>query len=428
LNIILDKWQKEVLEAKGDICICTGRQVGKSLVISYKAGEYIVKNKNKSVLIISLTERQAEELFAKCLNYVFDNYPKLICKGKDRPTKHTLKLINGSVIRCLPTGVSGAGIRGFTIDMLIADEAAQLNDNIWQAVTPMLFTTGGDTILISTPLGRDNYFYRCFNDEHYTKFHISSEEVAEQREISRTWTQFQRENALDRLAREKKSMSKLRYAQEYLGQFVEKLMQFFPDDLILQCMNGVRREAITPNREYYLGVDVAAMGKDESTFEIIDRIGDDLKHVENLVTTRTYLQDTVKKIIELNSKYDFKKIFIDDGGVGVGVFEQLLFEPSTKRKVVAINNSSRSLDKDDNKKKKLLKNDLYNNLLRLMEQGKISLLDDTEIYQSLKSVQFEYTDIGEFRIFGNYTHIVEGLIRASWCTNDKSLNLWLRST
>ena len=76
-----------------------------------------------------------------------------------------------------------------------------------------------------------------------------------------------------------------------------------------------------------------------------------------------------------------------------------------------------------------MKEELYNNLLNLMEQGKIKLLDDPEIYQSLKSVQYEYgrDDRGESRIkiFGNYTHIVEGLIRAAWCSREKIIKLWI---
>ena len=105
MKINLDDWQKAVLEAKGNVLLCSGRQTGKSLIISIKAGDFAAKNANKSVLIISATERQAEELFIKVLNYLSDNYKFSIKRGKDRPTKHVIKLTNGSIIRCLPTGL-----------------------------------------------------------------------------------------------------------------------------------------------------------------------------------------------------------------------------------------------------------------------------------------------------------------------------------
>jgi len=75
-------------------------------------------------------------------------------------------------------------------------------------------------------------------------------------------------------------------------------------------------------------------------------------------------------------------------------------------------------------KKKILKVDLYMNLLKLMETGKMHLFNDEEILYSLSSVQYEYNDKGEIRIFGNDTHICEALIRAVWCMNEKHLNLW----
>ena len=72
-----------------------------------------------------------------------------------------------------------------------------------------------------------------------------------------------------------------------------------------------------------------------------------------------------------------------------------------------------------------MKEDLYNNLLNLMEKGKIELLKDDEIFLSLRSIQYEYTDDGRLVISGTYSHITEALIRAAWCMKDKSLNIFV---
>jgi len=149
-----------------------------------------------------------------------------------------------------------------------------------------------------------------------------------------------------------------------------------------------------------------------------------LIHVEHITTKHTLTTQTTKKILQLNDQYNFKKIYVDDGGLGFGVFSQLLEEETTRRKVEPINNAKRALDRDENRKKKLLKEDLYNNLLRLMERREITLLDDNDIFQSLKSVQYEFEE-GKFRIFGNDTHIAEGLTRAGWCAKEKSIKLWV---
>ena len=59
-------------------------------------------------------------------------------------------------------------------------------------------------------------------------------------------------------------------------------------------------------------------------------------------------------------------------------------------------------------------------------------MNDEDLIESLKSVQYEYV-ISEnkktrLRIFGRYTHIAEGLIRAAYLAyQDKTLNIWIAS-
>ena len=410
MKYILDDWQKEVMNTKGNIVLRSGRQVGKSFIISHKVGEYAVKNKKKTVLVIAAVERQAQLLFEKILTYVHDNYRSYIKKGKDKPTKSKLTLNNGTVIHCLPSGLSGYGIRGYTVDLLVADEAAFIPEDVWTAVTPMMAITKGNIIMLSTPFGRGGYFYECFNDPSYTTFHVSSEDCPRKNQ--------------EFLDREKGRMSDLQYAQEYLGEFIDELRQFFPTDLIRSCMT-LQDGKIPPSiiGENFLGVDVARMGGDETVLVSLKRNDRKtrLKQTDMLITKKTYLTETVKMIKVMDSKYNYKKIYIDDGGLGVGVFDPLLEDQQTKRKVVPINNASRSIDRNS-QRKKLLKEDLYTNLLVLMQKGKIDLWDNPDLLLSLKSVQAEYKN-GKLKIFGKYTHITEALIRAAWCMKDKSLNI-----
>ena len=421
-ELILDDWQKEVLITEGNIALRSGRQTGKSTVISILAGDYAAKNKNKLIMIVAAVERQAYLLFEKVLYYMEQAHQKLIKQGKDRPTKSKIQLKNGSVIHCLPTGLTGYGIRGFTIDLLIADEAAFIPDEVFNAITPSLSTrikAGARIVLLSTPFGREGYFARAFNDKTFKNFHISSEECPR---IDK-----------DFLMAEKQRMTKRQYQQEYLGEFVDDLMQFFPDNLIKDVMRRKRPNTIAKNQNnaYYLGVDLARMGDDESTFAIIDLNKDKIIQVEQQITTRTRLNESTNHIIQLNKLYDFKKIFLDTGGIGVGVYDHLLDNDDTKRKIVPLDNSKRVLNHDETLSTRLLKEDLYNNLLRLMETGKIELLDNPEIFQSLKSVQFDHTTDTRGRthlkIFGNYTHIAESLIRCAWAIKYKSLNIWISS-
>jgi len=422
----LDAWQEEVIKCQENIALRAGRQVGKSTAIAVKASNYATSNPKQSIMIISATERQAFLLFSKVLGYLHDNYRSSIKMGKNRPTKSEIKLTNGSIIRCLPTGLDGLGIRGYTVNLLIADEAAFIPEAVWQAVTPMLSTTGGKIILLSTPFGKDNYFYRSYFDKNFRTWHINAEIIADSRpEPQRTFMK-------DFQEKEKARMTKLQYAQEYLGEFVDELRQLFSDEIIRKACILKKRPYFIKRTNYFLGVDIARLGEDEGTYEIIDRINEqNLEQIENRITKKKLTTETFDTICSLEKIYNFRKIGIDagSGSLGVGILDFLLREPIVKRKVIALNNLQRQLDHLGERKRTLLKEDMYMNMLALMEKGILKLLDDDEVCASLKSVQYEYV-ITEgkktsVRIFGNYTHIAEGLIRAAWLANQKQLNTFI---
>jgi len=420
MKIELDKWQKQVLETKGNMCICSPRQMGKSTIISQDAGEYALNNNNKSIMIIASVERQALLLFEKVLSYIYLKNKAKIKKGKDRPTKHELKLTNNSIIRCLPTGDSGYGIRGYTIDRLYADEAAFIKEDVWAAVTPMLSTTGGDIILLSTPFGVDGYFYRMFHNDKFTSIHVNPEEVIASR------PEPQRTNLIQFRADEKERMTKLQFQQEHMGLFVGGIQKFIPQDLIDKIC--VIKEH-TPIGDKFQGIDIARMGGDETVLVSMDRIQrEKLVQFDLTIPDGQSLTDTARLILHKDKQIKHKKIFMDDGGLGVGVYDILYDERQTRNKVIGLNNASREIEKTMNKgktkirKKTLLGEDMAIHFKILAEKGKIQLLDKPEIRQSLRSMQYDNSE-GVLRIYGNYDHIFEALKRAAWCMKDKTLNI-----
>ena len=107
-----------------------------------------------------------------------------------------------------------------------------------------------------------------------------------------------------------------------------------------------------------------------------------------------------------------------------------MYDDDTKSVTEAIDNSRQIMSKDG-KTRKLQKTLKYSHIKMLMETGRIHLLQDTNIFQSFKSVQYAYTNdnlgVRHLKIFGNYTHIVEGIIRALILAKGKSLNPWISS-
>lgn len=428
MKLKLDKWQEEVLAYKGDMLLCTGRRVGKTYILARKAIDRMVKKKTPFV-VMSLTEDQAFLIIIMARTYLEEEYPNIMFKS----TMKWIELQNGSSMISRPAGDTGAGVRGFEGGVLIVDEASRMTKLFWLAARPIILITAGEIWMASTPFGKQGYFYDRFNDAHILKkpnarfkvFYITTPKVIETREIFESWTEELRTEVLKILAEDRKEMSELEYGQEYLGLFLDELRQFFPNELIKKCMVLDRLGVSSSPRAVYLGVDVARMGRDISTFEIFEKRGDLLKQIENIVTKKTVLTQTAQKIIDLNNRYSFdrKSIGIDDAGIGAGVFDILMNNNNLKRKIVGLNNATRPIDRDG-KTGKLLKEEMYTYCLSLMEHNLVQFLKDDEIRASLESVQYEYKN-GKLYIFGRDTHICEGIIRSLWCAKNKSLSIYV---
>lgn len=415
----MDSWQNEILEVNGNIILMCGRQVGKSEIIAKKIADYLLNNPKKHIMIVSGVERQASGLYNKTLRYIEQSYPKELKKGKDKPLRTVFKLKNGSILRTEPVGLDGSGARQHTLNGVIFEEMQLIPEDAFGAITPMLLTTGGFIWMLGTAWATEGYVYDRLKDPDFFVKRVNSEEVAELR------PEPQRTIMLKHLEKERERLGEAMYGQEYLAIPSEKIRQIFPDKLIKACMTLKRRDRIRQENRHVCGIDPAGLGEDEGAITILDTERDTAEQVEFIVTEKLMTTQTTDKVILLDEKYDFKKIYVDDGGVGFGVFSELMNDDRTRYKTIALNNAQRSLSRgDEDRRKTILKEDLYINLLRMMERGKIRLLDDAEIRESLKSAKFEYhKDTKKMLITSSYNHPVESLIRAAWDCESKDLNL-----
>ena len=418
----LDPWQKDycfsIESARNNFLLC-GRQVGKTTAMSIRSVELCVKHfkKGEYVLICSITEKQAYHMLAKALVYAKEKHQnQVIWKGKDKPTKHIINFKNGTGILCYAAGETGEGLRGYTIKKLMIDEGSRMSEEFFIAVSPMLSVVRGSMDIASTPAGKKHkdgqlkFFYKCSLDEKFHNYYISAEDCPR--------------HTKEFLESEKERLSELAYAQEYLAVFTDKFRELFDEETINKLCCLERQAGAHKDRRFYLGVDVAGFGKDECSYEIFEKLSNGIiEHRESIVEKRNYTTDTSRRIIGLDKIYNFKKIGIDDGGIGFGVYSELMNNSSTKKKTIALNNASRKIDKEGKRSKKLLKEEMYINLIVTTENNKIRLLNDDEVKASLSSLQFD-----EGKVFGSNDHIAEGVIRGVWvATEDKSLNIFVRS-
>ncbi len=438
----LDKWQMELLLYAGNCILRIGRQSGKSVGVAIKVDDFAIMHPGTTSLVIAASQRQASLLFEKIRlelddieaekleiikkSEIYKNlktkreiseYERYCSIYKEIPTKTKIELKNGSKIYCLPAGKSGIFIRGYTIDLLIADEAPYIMEAVWVAIRPMLAvaikrSNFGWQVLLGTPFGKGGYFFECSHDKDFRQWHISSEKC------ERIDKKF--------LRKERQKLTKLQYAQEYLAEFVDEFHQLFPTKLCkdrMTFMSWEFKDDFKRTEKYYLGVDIARYGEDENAF-VISELNErgEVKIVKTITSDRKSLTDTAGRVLSLDENYHFRKIFTDDTGVGAGVTDMLI-EKLGKNKVFGINNATRNTEFD--KKRGIMKEDLYSNAIKLMEEKKIEIINNLKLLKSLKSVTFSYTLDKRLSIHGKYDHLAEAFVRACWCTKAKGLKLFI---
>ena len=212
-----DERQAEVLSstAKRGILNCT-RQWGKSTVAAAKAVHRLYTSAGCLVLVASPSARQSAELVRKVAGML--GRMRIRARG-DGDNEISLQLPNGSRIVGLP-GRDGT-VRGFSaVSLLLIDEAAQVEDRVYQALCPMLAVSDGDMWLMSTPYGKRGFFYEAweFGGPGWMRVHVPATECAR---IQAGFLEEQRRSAGD-----------LWFQQEYMGEFVDNGAGVFGRDLV----------------------------------------------------------------------------------------------------------------------------------------------------------------------------------------------------
>jgi len=154
-----DEVQQTILRsnAKRGILNCT-RQWGKTTVSAAKAVHRAFTVPGCLIVVAAPSLRQSGEWARRAAEML----ARLgIPRRGDGNNRISLLLPNGSRIVGLPE--SEATIRGFAaLEMLIIDEAARVSDETYRALRPMLSTSNGEIWMMSTPCGKQGFFYETW--------------------------------------------------------------------------------------------------------------------------------------------------------------------------------------------------------------------------------------------------------------------------
>jgi len=221
LDLDPDPWQQEVIRGRGQHhLILASRQSGKSWTTALRACHEMIFHPPAMILLASPSEDQSKELFRKLVGFW-----ELIRDASRAVTRNTteLELVNGS--RAVAVPGSEKTIRSKSaVTLLIIDEASRIEDSLIGAVTPMLATTNGDLIALTTPFGKRGWFYREWRDGR--DYQRTRRTAADCPRISPSF-----------LAKERDRLGPLIFKQEYECEFVDPGASAFCSELIEACLS-----------------------------------------------------------------------------------------------------------------------------------------------------------------------------------------------
>lgn len=204
-----DPWQAAVLRSTAKrLLMLTTRQAGKSTTTAALALRAAMVNA-ETVLLFSPSLRQSGELFLKVVRC-------FAALGRPVPvtseTATGLTFATGGRVLSLPG--SESTVRGFTASTVVIDEAARVGDDLYMALRPMLATTGGKLVCLSTPFGARGWFFEAWaNEPGWEKFKVTADLCP------RITPEF--------LAEERRAMGPRWFSQEYECNFVDAVDAVF---------------------------------------------------------------------------------------------------------------------------------------------------------------------------------------------------------
>ncbi len=223
-----DRWQEGVLRSESKrLLLNASRQSGKTTVVAALALHKALYAPRSFCLIFSPSLDQSLEFFRRVAD---------LCRGlglenvdPEALRKTGMDLKNGSRIEARPGSERTA--RGRTADLLVIDEAARIEDELYHSLRPMIAVTGGALVMLSTPYGKRGAFYEAWtNGVGWERYRVTAEECPR---ISRAF-----------LEEERRSIPARVFRQEYLCEFEETDDTVFAHDDVMRALEDVDDEPL----------------------------------------------------------------------------------------------------------------------------------------------------------------------------------------
>jgi phage terminase large subunit-like protein len=365
------------------IALAVARQSGKSVSAVIKAFHHIFYNDNATVLVISKTLKQSTELIDKLRSLINNSPLKDSIKKKmgSVDNRSEFSLVNhgkDSISRIISVPATDAA-RGFTADLVIADEIAFWDNSVEmfnEAILPTVSETGGKILMLSTPKGKIGVFYDAFTKDNWSSYQFDWRICPHHTE--------------ENMRVYKDQVGEFAFRQEMEASFVANQSAYFREAEIkkatdsnivlgehtrLPVVAGIDFGKIHDKSVIIIGAIMNFEDMPEyHKIRVIDVIAKPLGTEYNKV---------VGEVKDIFKKYNIQKIIYDKTGVGEGPGD---FMADAGLPVEGVAFSIQS------------KQNIYSNLKLLFEKSQILIPEYRELKDELLLFEYEYTTSGNMKL------------------------------
>ncbi|WP_020187729.1 terminase family protein [Methylopila sp. 73B] len=363
--------------AADEVVVVAGRRAGKTRAMAalavYLAGmrDYtsrLARGERAVVLIIAPDTRQARVLLDYAVG-MLEATPVLAQLVAEK-TADTLSLTTGIDIKV--RAASFRRLRGLTAVAILADEAcfwsteedgANPDSEILNAVRPMLATTGGPLVIISSPYARRGEVYEMWRAHHGD---AGDPAILVAQGASRDFNPSLPEAVVRRAMERDPAAARA----EYLGLWRDDVETFVAREAVEACVEAGRRERSPRPGITYLGfVDPSGGGQDSMTLAVAHHDGGRLV-LDAVREARPPFspESVVADFAGLLAQYRVRRIV---GDRYAGEWPREAF----RRHGVTYDTSERT------------KSDIYRDLLPRLNSGDVALLDDDRLKNQLSGLE-----------------------------------------
>lgn len=382
--------------------VCAGRQVGKSRGVAIIALHRAYTKPGSLILLVSAGEVASVRLLEECASLALSS-PMLAGAVLD-DSKTQLVLSNGSRIISVPA--SAKQIRGWAVDLLIIDEAAFVETEIWRAAEPSIIARpGSQVILLSSPWGNYEHFFRRLWKQgmdtpsiDVTSFHWPSSK-----------SPYISQDDLDKIAAREPAHY---FNREYLAEWTDDSGAYFTAQELDNAVADYELSPLTPNngQTCVAGLDWG-FAHDANAVVFLASLADTtlnargderfsgegtkpiyyIPHLEQ--HNRMQFADFIDRLDELAQIFDVFRWISETNGIGIAPTQLLRARMEDNRRagkgsayVVEVNTDNRR------------KANSYGRIKVLLQQHRLILPRHPQLLRQLHSLEYEQTTTGQTRI------------------------------